>query len=194
MERLKFDREKKYSRCFVGIPLPTSFLPKFMNLLADLAVTDSDLRLVDPRTAHATLYYLGDQNGETLEAVAEIVSGFARAFSGVRVFISSMDFFQSGETKIIFLEVSGLEEVANTVGQVAARLRSFSEKEENLPFHPHLTVARKRNSTVINERTAARLSEVDWEFMVEELAICGVDPTEEDPYQKILISLPVTNE
>ncbi len=162
MKIIKLEEDKRYIRCFVGIPLPEQFMEEFAKLLSDLKVIDPDLRLVDARTPHVLLDFLGNQMGDDLLLLTTNIDEKAKAFFGLKLHIGGVGSFRNGQ--VIFLKVSDLP------GKL----------------HPHLTVARKKGRQ-LGKEIIERLNRVDWEFLVEEICIYGAESTEIGMHQEKLI-------
>lgn len=164
MEKIKLEAGKRYVRSFVGVPLPEQFREEFGRLLTDLVKIDPDLRLVDERTPHVLLDFLGNQIGSDLLLLAKDIEEKVKTFFGLKLRVGGAGSFRNGQRLVVFLKAKGLP------GKL----------------QPHLTVARKKERQLSTE-IIERLNQVDWEFIVEQICIYGAKSTEVDIRQEKLI-------
>lgn len=184
METGKLEAEKKYPRCFVGIPLPDKLQKEFSDLRRELGDVESRLRLVDAESAHVLLVFLDKQDKETLAAAAKEIRPLVGPLAGINLSVGGYGDFQSRRVKVAFLRVKGLEGKDNLVGLLREKLRRFNRDDK--PFRPHVTVARLAGDSVVPEGIKERLNRVRWEFPVTEVAIYGAGEK--------LIVMPINND
>jgi RNA 2',3'-cyclic 3'-phosphodiesterase len=121
--------------------------------------TRSTLKWVNPEHMHLTLAFLGEVDDGRSEALIDAMrQPIARppltmAFGGIGVFPPH------GAPRVLWLGVSaGGPGVIDIQRDVAERLRTLHFELEARPFHPHLTLARWRDSRPSDRR---RLTGVD---------------------------------
>jgi RNA 2',3'-cyclic 3'-phosphodiesterase len=105
------------------------------------------LRIVRPEQMHLTLVFLGHVDDarvpEIMTAVAEPIgeAPFDLGFAGVGVFPPR------GRPNVLWLGVAdGAREVSVVQHEMASRVERLGIELEQRPFHPHLTLARWRES------------------------------------------------
>jgi 2'-5' RNA ligase len=107
----------------------------------------SSLKWVRPEQMHLTLVFLGQVNDATAPAILArleqpvMQSPFELVFGGTGVFPPR------GAPNVLWLGVaSGAREIADLQREVAQRVAELGIPPERRPFHPHLTLARWRES------------------------------------------------
>ncbi|MDO8638629.1 MAG: RNA 2',3'-cyclic phosphodiesterase [Candidatus Daviesbacteria bacterium] len=190
---------KEYTSCFIGIPLPKEYENKFMGLLEGVNRIDPNLETVDPKTPHITIYYLDKQSQVVLPKIAKVVEDHASMLSGVNLKIGNLGFFRPGNPRVIFLDVKYPLILSDFNEIIAQNLAGFSADNNNLPFHPHMTIARmgteEAQNTFAKKKPTLekRLSEISWNFSITELVLYGVDSTKNPELYEKLITIPVEN-
>ena len=171
MEIIGIDKEKKYIRSFVGIALPENLVNDFRGVLLDLQRLDKDLLVVDEKTPHVLISYLGNQTGDTLMKVAEKIDNLMSGLAGISLDIEGVGYFQNGNRKVIFLSVANGERLKSFADGVRSLLLPVTGDEKG--FVPHLTIARKRGMVGVTREAEKRLALVRWRFEIDEVAIYG---------------------
>lgn len=188
---------KEYTSCFIGIPLPEKYQQDFESLLADISITEPLLDTTDPKTPHITGYYLDKQSQLALPNIAKSVDSKVGLLKGVELTVGGFGYFRGNDPRVIFLNVQYPEVLKEFNDALTENLSAYYASDNNLPFHPHLTVARLRtpqaqlsfNSS--KPKLTSRLNKVNWTFPVREVVLYGVDSTQNPQYQEKLISLPI---
>lgn len=188
---------KEYQYCFVGMPLPERYLDEYGKLLVDIKKIDPNLETEDPNklVPHITIYYLDKQPEELIPEIAGVVSGYVSMLRGVSLRVGNLGFFGENNPRVSFLDVKYPGVVCDFNKILAKNLARFTTGDENLPFHPHMTVAKMnteiaqasfmRNQLQLEER----LSEVCWDFAVTEVVLFGVDPAKKPKVQQRLATI-----
>lgn len=188
---------KEYTSCFVGIPLPQKYEGKFGDLLQDINEIDPSLETVDPKTPHITIYYLDKQSQRVLPDIARKIQDYVTVLNGLDLKIGNLGFFRPGNPRVLFLDVKYPLILNNFNDILAQNLVSFFTDDNNLPFHPHMTVARMRTESAQNIFAKKKpilekiMSRVSWNFPVTELVLYGVDSTKKPEHQEKLMSIKV---
>jgi 2'-5' RNA ligase len=186
-----------FTSCFIGIPLPPLFQADFERVLRELALIHPGLKLVQKSTPHLTLYYLDDQAQNNLESIADEIKESVAKLKKTEITIGGLGVFDPGFPRVLYLNVTYppvLEEV-NTLFR--KQLNSYYAADNNLPFHPHLTVARIPNDEARalyrqKERAVEELlKSVAWHFVIDQVVIYGVDSRLEPERQQKLITINV---
>ncbi|MBI4037273.1 2'-5' RNA ligase family protein [Candidatus Daviesbacteria bacterium] len=188
---------KEYQYCFVGIPLPIKYQGEFGDLLIDIKNIDPNLEIEDPNKLepHVTIYYLGQQPEELIPEITGVVNSYVSLLQGVNLRVGKLGFFGENNPRVSFLNVRYPSALCNFNEILAKNLARFTTGDENLPFHPHMTVAKMNTETAqasfISNRVQLeeRLSKVRWEFPVTEVVLFGVDPTQKPKVQQKLATI-----
>ncbi len=127
-------------RCFVGIPLGTSFRDEMTGLVASLQSASSahDLRWGDPRGWHLTLAFLGDVAADAIPELASRLPGLSRGPSLTLVADEMLAWPRPEEARMVWCRFRSDPRLAELHQRVAGALGVLERRR----FRPHLTLAR----------------------------------------------------
>ena len=188
---------KKYTSCFIGIPLPKKYQQKFETLLKDVSDICPLLETSDPETPHITGYYLDEQSQFNIPAITKSVELTAGLLKDTELTVSNLDYFSKNNPKVLFINVLYPKDLKNFNQSVTKSLAKYYANDNDQPFHPHLTIARmntpeaKKSFKESIPKLKTRLSKVVWKFPITELVLYGVDSTKYPQYQEKLISISI---
>jgi len=134
-------------RSFVAIDIDSpSILSAVSAAQQDLRATGADLKLVELRNMHLTIWFLGEIPHQTLESVKEALRGVK--FSPFDLRLAGIGYFPGGRSvRVIW---AGVEDPAGQLNQIYGQLRDrfvpLGFKPERRGFSPHFTMARVRSS------------------------------------------------
>lgn len=130
-------------RLFAGLPVPVEIAEELLGLARRVAIPG--LRFSRPGNIHLTLYFLGEVSELR---VPELRLALERVeFSRFRVEVSGLGTFSGGG--VLFAAVERNVALEQLQAGVAAQIAAFAARRDpNSPplsaFHPHLTLARRR--------------------------------------------------
>jgi len=160
-------------RLFTAIDLDDgarSAVARLQRRLSEQLSGDRSLKWVDPSRMHLTLVFLGEVADARVPAIVDSLSRpidaprFAIAFHGLGVFPAR------GAPRVLWLDVAqGAAALTTVHGHVVTRLETLGVALEDRPFHPHLTLARWRDSRP-SDRTRALA-----DGLTDPIAPLGVD-------------------
>lgn len=187
---------KEYTSCFIGIPLPSRFQNDYEDLLNQVSAISTEIVMAHPKTPHITVCYLDKQSQFNIQEIEKIIKGYLELIKGVKIKVGGLGYFRDNDPKVIFLNVESPKEVEEFSNVVSKALSTYSATENNLPFHPHMTVARLENPKAKeefrdNNSDLVSLLDKEWEFELEELGIYGVDSNKHPQFQEKLISIEI---
>jgi len=108
---------------------------------------DSSLRWVKPEHAHLTLVFIGNVEDARVPAVVEAAGREIEAPAFDVVFQGAGVFPPRGAPRVLWIGVdAGARELIALQQTVASRVSSLGLPLEDRAFHPHLTLARWRES------------------------------------------------
>lgn len=134
-------------RSFVAIPIVNDQANSLGDYAAKMAYQDKSnaVRWVDQSNYHITLAFLGDQNEETLEELAERLDEVLPE-TGFQVPISHLSPFPQSRPKLIAALVQKNEELLAMHQHVLSAILASAVKIEKRKFNPHITLGRYRHS------------------------------------------------
>lgn len=188
---------KKFTSCFLGIPLPQEFQQEFEQLLADVYFNYPHIEVVRSQTPHMTVYYLNEQSQFSLNEIKKLVQPKMSIVKNIKIRIRGFGCFTEENPKVLFLDVAYPVALTDFNKEMSKLLRRYSASNNKLTFYPHMTVGRIKNkqakeSFKKNERDLkSRLNIVNWDFQVKEIILYGVDSTESPELHEKLVTIPV---
>ena len=111
--------------------------------------------------------------------------------------IGGFNYFTKDNSKVLFLEVKYPKTLIDYKNKISEVLEKYSASDNNLPFHPHMTVGRiksiqgQQSFNKNRNETLARLDRIHWEFEINEIILYGVDSTRSPEHQEKLLTIPV---
>src|SRR5262245_45551088 len=138
-------------RLFIAADLPDSvrdaLAAEQKRVSAALAGSGSSLKWVQPEHAHLTLLFIGNVEDERVQTVIDAIAvdvetpPFETAFEGAGVFPPH------GAPRVLWIGVgAGARELGTLQRVLARRVAALGVPIEDRAFHPHLTLARWRES------------------------------------------------
>lgn len=176
----------EFTSSFVAIPLPEVLKPSYLQVLEDVKIEFPEVQLTSGDNPHITVLYL-KKSSIGQPAVKREVKERLTMIRGERVGVGEFGYFRGDNPRVLFLNVDypyALEEYRD---QVSAALSGHTARENDLMFHPHLSVGSIVNwpdfdIDVVN----ARIRKRQWTFPISRLGIYGADSRQKPEYQKLL--------
>lgn len=187
---------KVYNTCFIGIPLPKKYQRTFESLLADVSKICPKLELIDPKTPHITGYYLDVQSQSTLTEISKIVESTMGLLKGLKLKVGGFDYFGADDPRVLFLNVQYPKALKDFNQSITESLKKYYDNDNDLPFHPHMTIARintsesKKSFKKLGFKLKPRLDEIIWVFPITEVVLYGINSAKESsPHEKLITIL-----
>jgi len=140
-------------RLFIAVPVEerTKNLLK-QNISKAQKSLDYNLKWVSGENLHLTLKFLGDTNPERLQEIKTTLSNTCSQFKTLNLYYNHFGAFPSTNyPKVLFF---GLKDNTNRLKNLQINIENSLDKlgfdKENREYTPHLTFARTRKSTNIN--------------------------------------------
>jgi 2'-5' RNA ligase len=127
-------------RLFVGIALAPDVTNELTQLTARLRRTDDGLRWSAPESWHVTLEFLGAAEHDQYECIVARLGEIHRPPVPIR--LEAPGFFD--RAGIFFVGVHSSPELASLERHVVAATTLCGFEPEMRPYHPHITLARRR--------------------------------------------------
>lgn len=186
-----------YTAYFIGTPLPEKYQQDFENLQTDVSQISPSFKTTYPKTPHITVYYLGKQSQSALPEIAEDVKKHLKMLKGIKLKVGGCGYFGEDKPRILFLDVQYPPKLQEYNKVISKSLSIYYTPDNDLPFHPHVTVAWVGDSEAQKvfkthqPELKILLDEIDWTFEITEVVLYGADSTKQPEYQEKLISIAV---
>ena len=134
-------------RSFIALPIPVDTVNELGDLAAKMSYQDksSAIRWVDQANYHITLAFLGDQEQDDLETLAEKLDECI-AEPEFRLGLTHPCPFPETRPKLIATMASRNDEINNIHRQVMSAIKSVDMNVDKRKFLPHVTLGRYRHS------------------------------------------------
>ncbi|MDD5147177.1 MAG: RNA 2',3'-cyclic phosphodiesterase [Candidatus Daviesbacteria bacterium] len=188
---------KDYSSYFIGIPLPQKYQQDFEDLQTDISQISPLFKTTHPKTPHITVCYLDKQSQSALSRIAEDVKKYLEILKGTKLKVSGFGYFGEDKPRILFSDVQYPPQLQEFNKLISKSLSIYCAADNNLPFHPHVTVAWVGDPKAQEAFKASllelstRLKKVNWVFDIIEVVLYGVDSSKKPEYHEKLISIAV---
>ncbi len=188
---------KEFTSCFVGVPLPYEFQKEFEELLLRVNKISPDLQLTQKETPHLTVYYLDKQSQHNISKIESLVKGQMDLIKGCDLQVGGLDIFGEEYPRVLFLPIKFPPVLASFNSKLKGELSEFRVGMDELPFHPHMTVAWFAKGATfeswekVKAEIESEMNKVNWQFPITEVVIYGVDSIKTPQYQEKLVRIPV---
>jgi 2'-5' RNA ligase len=130
-------------RCFIGLPLPTSYQQGLERLISTWRERlRSRIAWTKPGNWHLTLFFLGDVTEEQLEGIKQRLAGVRS--SRFQLQAAGGGFFPPGKApRVIWVGLQqGGKQAGGLAREITEALQPLGYEPERRPFRAHLTVGR----------------------------------------------------
>ncbi len=187
---------KDYSSYFIGVPLPQKYQQDFEDLQIDVSQISPLFKTTYPKTPHITVYYLSKQSQSALPGIVEETKKHLRILKGTKLKVGGFAYFGEDKPRILFVNVQYPQKLMEFNKVLSKSLSSYYASDNDLPFHPHVTVAwvgdpKAQQVFKTHQSELQALLEVNWSFEITEVVLYGADSTKQPEYHEKLISLEV---
>lgn len=138
-------------RAFIAIELPRSLRTQLTRFAQDAFGSDPAIRCSHPDTLHLTLRFLGELDSARFEAIASALATVANATTAWESSVRGLGAFPSPQRpRVIWTGVNCADEgnvdrqLADLAGRIDAALAELEWPSRDLPWRPHVTLARLR--------------------------------------------------
>ena len=183
---------KEYNLCFVGISFPANIHGKFRRLIKELYSIDPKLKIVDPKTPHITLYFMGKQNLSNLKEVAQSIRTTKDKLVDTNIKINDYGIFRPHDPKILYLNIENNPKLNEYNETITQKLEKYGKQRRG--FVPHITLSRIKDQESFlqnKDKIVSLIKNVNWKFTVKEIAIYGRELSKRNLRQEKLIAIPI---
>jgi len=188
-------------RVFIAIELPELVRSRIAAFAQDLRTKLADpkgvLRWVKPEQYHLTLKFLGNCADHQIAKLHHALEETARDHTSFGLSFEGAGFFKSGSSlRVLWLGVSeGKEKVSRLADDLneACSVAGFPREEK--PFHPHLTLARSKESfsartieSIVRQIPSPALSPV----LIEKVSLIESTLSPQGPHYTTLYRVPLS--
>lgn len=169
-----------YQRCFIGIPIPTDFLPVYTDTQNYLKNQIKYISLEKKERAHITLYYLGNMIPEFINEVDQLIRPIIRRYIPSELTFSEIKCFADKTPRTLYFEIKNSDWLYRLNYELAETLKTYNFQERD--FKPHMTIARLRRKEakeayLQNRRKISEFAtNYRFTFDINEIQIRGTDP------------------
>jgi 2'-5' RNA ligase len=137
-------------RLFIAIEMPSAIRQTVFDHIARLRQTEPKINASWSRenNLHLTLKFLGDTPTAKVQAVADAVRDVAQRFKSFDLTVGGCGAFPAkGRPQVLWIGINDANgNLFNLHRKLDAECGRLGFEREKRPFHPHLTIARLRNS------------------------------------------------
>lgn len=186
---------RQFTSYFLAVPLPATHFESYQKLLSSIKQKVPSLTLSKEDTLHITLFYLTRESEEAFDHIEKVVRDNLPILSGIDLTTSGINYFSAEDPKVVFLDVTYPNAVKEFSDILKEELADYAAKDNELPFHPHLTLAvakdpKSREDVLENQSDLIKFGEeVNWQFRITELGVYGADSKETPEYQEKILSI-----
>ncbi|OGE64642.1 2'-5' RNA ligase, partial [Candidatus Daviesbacteria bacterium RIFCSPLOWO2_02_FULL_36_7] len=154
-------------------------------------------KITHPKTPHITVCYLAKQSQSALSEIAEDTKKHLVILKEAKLRIGGFGYFGKDKPRILFVDVQYPPQLQEFNKVISRNLSTYSAVDNDLPFHPHVTLAwvgepeAQKVFTASLLELSSRLKKVNWSFDITEIVLYGVDSTKKPEYHEKLISIAV---
>jgi len=186
-----------FSSYFIGIPLPQKYQQDFEDLQTDVSKISPLCKTTHPKSPHITVYYLDKQSQSNLVEIIKEVKKHVSVLKETKLKVGGFGYFGEDKPRILFLDVQYPSKLKEFNEVISKSLSTYSAYDNNLPFHPHVTVAWVGDPDAQVAFNACKaeltpcLKKVNWTFEITEVVLYGVDTSQKPEYHEKLITIAV---
>jgi len=157
-------------RSFIALPIPAETANELGDLAAKMSYQDKSnaVRWVDQENYHITLAFLGDQQQDELESLAEQLD-YNLTLQEFKVGITHPCPFPEARPKLLATMVDKTDDVSTLHKQVISAINSVNMHIDKRKFIPHVTLGRYRHSK--NSYAGNIPMNVSFETVIDEVVL-----------------------
>jgi len=157
-------------RSFIALTLPRDTANELGDLAAKMSYQDksSAVRWVDQENYHITLAFLGDQEQEDLETLAQHLD-YSISQTEFQVDLSHPQPFPETRPKLLAVMVDKSPDIVTLHQQVASAIKATDLRIDKRKFIPHITLGRYRHSR--NQYAGNIPMNVSFDAMLDEVVL-----------------------
>jgi 2'-5' RNA ligase len=142
-------------RCFIALPTSPAVQSAAASLIADLQSEASHVKWQDPKKLHLTVKFLGSVETEVVQRISEALHTLTGYHSAFDIVYEGLGGFPSlDDPTVIWMGTRENETMQRLHRDVESVASQFGFAPDTRSFHPHLTLARIKQSHHLHRLTA----------------------------------------
>ena len=137
----------KFIRTFAAIEFPENIKRQAIEIQEDLREYGCRISWTKASGMHLTVKFLGDTDESIIDALGDAFGEVCRRYSGFELNLSETGVFGGKHPTVMWLGLSFPEELMNFQKEIDRAAEKFGFKPEKRQFHPHLTLARIKDTS-----------------------------------------------
>ncbi len=182
-------------RTFAAIKIPEELQNKLGSIQNELKTIPGRITWVAPENIHLTLKFLGEVEGRKLDKITRELNKASEVCSPFMLEFTELGAFPNLERpRVIWIGISGNEQLHRLQREVEQRLRKCGFAPESKRFSPHLTLGRIRS---LKDRpmlrtavSSVRLPELE-EFRIDNIYLMRSQLRPDGPWYTKLAVIPL---
>jgi 2'-5' RNA ligase len=147
-------------RLFVAINLSEEVRRNIAALTAELSAAVPGARWIRAEAMHITLKFIGHVPPERVEQIQNSLTA-VRSPAPVEMRLQGAGVFPSAQRpRVFWVGIESSPNLAEIAAEIEGRLEPLGIAREERAFHPHLTLARFKDSALKEKRRSARLQTI----------------------------------
>ena len=178
-------------RLFVSIEIPDGIREQFMEIQEVLRQSRARLNLVDSKSMHITLKFIGEVAGSSLSHICEALSGIEIPPFSLDVGIIAAN--NPKTPRVIWAEIHDPGSCRSLAGLIDAALMPLGIEPDKRRFRPHITIARvKQFHPSLFEPLGEVATSCNGTIPVDRFILKKSELTPDGPIYTDILTLPLT--
>jgi len=151
-------------RLFIAVGIPAEIIARLSEVQEKLKKFAPEAGWVKPDNVHLTLKFLGYVDERKLLEIMNELSRDMSAYKRPSIEMKGCGFFPNGRRPSVFWAGVTSESLQELQGEVEKRMTLLGFEPEKREYHPHLTLARLKDTNVKEPLVEAAAKYKDFEF------------------------------
>ena len=172
------------SHYFIAIKVPSSIRHQVEHYRSILKLEQTYKILPVLDDLHITLFFIGALTEQQLDLLNERLAALAMNNQPFPLSIDGLSYFGSPTgPRVVYLSVTPSDQLHLLQQSIANSVRELLSIEATNPFTPHITIAKKRKTTVDSVIPIEKFTNVD--FTAEEFSLYTIHPAKTPKYEAV---------
>lgn len=132
-------------RGFIAVDI--DIFPKLLEFEKKIKETGANVKLVEPKSVHITLKFLGDTDESQIDEIDKIMKDAVKEIDPFNIQLEGAGVFPNQNyIKVIWIGIKQGEPIELIARKIDEQLSKIGFKKEKRGFSPHLTIARVKSA------------------------------------------------